>query len=222
VSAPRHRRARSLHLSSRSHPLVPLPPKPSKNPKRSACPPAGPELQTVCQGQKGPWARGELLRAYGGESGWHAGLGYGEVAIAVHAPSYYPLMKPYPLQLEISGPVALWARPDTMPNPVSYVAPTFSAVKGIFEAILRWKSVNVRPTRWRDLRRPFTSIATRPAMVGRPGTAPPRAGPRTTSSWLSQKWCSTKLETSLQTERSHEAIRNRPRNRWTDGHVDTR
>jgi len=56
-------------------------------------------------------------------------------------------MKPYTLRLEISGPIALWARPDTMPNPVSYVAPTFSAVKGIFEAILRWKSVNVRPTR---------------------------------------------------------------------------
>jgi CRISPR-associated protein Cas5d len=56
-------------------------------------------------------------------------------------------VKPYPLQLEISGPIALWARPDTMPNPVSYVAPTFSAAKGIFEAILRWKSVNVRPAR---------------------------------------------------------------------------
>jgi CRISPR-associated protein Cas5d len=56
-------------------------------------------------------------------------------------------MKPYSLQLEISGPIALWARPDTMPNPVSYVVPTFSAAKGIFEAILRWKSVNVRPTR---------------------------------------------------------------------------
>lgn len=56
-------------------------------------------------------------------------------------------MKPYLIQLEISGPIALWARPDTMPNPVSYVAPTFSAVKGIFEAILRWKSVNVCPTR---------------------------------------------------------------------------
>ncbi|MEI6391150.1 MAG: CRISPR-associated protein Cas5 [Verrucomicrobiota bacterium] len=56
-------------------------------------------------------------------------------------------MKPYLIQLEISGPTALWARPDTMPNPVSYVAPTFSAAKGIFEAILRWKSVNVRPTR---------------------------------------------------------------------------
>jgi hypothetical protein len=24
-------------------------------------------------------------------------------------------MKPYPLRLEISGPTALWARPDTMP-----------------------------------------------------------------------------------------------------------
>lgn len=56
-------------------------------------------------------------------------------------------MKPYTLQLEISGPIALWARPDTMPNPVSYVAPTFSAAKGIFESVLRWKSVNVRPTR---------------------------------------------------------------------------
>jgi len=56
-------------------------------------------------------------------------------------------MKPYQVKLEISGPVALWARPDTLPNPVSYVAPTFSAAKGIFEAILRWKTVNVRPTR---------------------------------------------------------------------------
>jgi CRISPR-associated protein Cas5d len=46
-------------------------------------------------------------------------------------------MKVYPLQLEIARPIALWARPDTMPNPVSYLAPTFSAAKGIFEAILR-------------------------------------------------------------------------------------
>jgi CRISPR-associated Cas5-like protein len=57
------------------------------------------------------------------------------------------LMKPYPIQLEISGPTALWTRPDTGSSPVSYVAPTFSAVKGIFEAVLRWKSVNVRPTK---------------------------------------------------------------------------
>ncbi len=56
-------------------------------------------------------------------------------------------MKSYPIQLEISGPTAMWTRPDTGSSPVSYVAPTFSAVKGIFESVLRWKSVNVRPTR---------------------------------------------------------------------------
>lgn len=56
-------------------------------------------------------------------------------------------MKSYPVQLEISGPTAMWTRPDTGSSPVSYVAPTFSAVKGIFESVLRWKSVNVRPTK---------------------------------------------------------------------------
>jgi len=56
-------------------------------------------------------------------------------------------MKPYSVSLEVSGPIALWARPDTLPNPVSYAAPTVSAVKGLFEAVMRWKSVNVRPIR---------------------------------------------------------------------------
>jgi CRISPR-associated protein Cas5d len=55
-------------------------------------------------------------------------------------------MSGYSIQIEISGPTALWARPDTMPNPVSYVAPTHSAVKGIFEAVLRWENVVVWPT----------------------------------------------------------------------------
>lgn len=55
--------------------------------------------------------------------------------------------KLYPIGIEISGPTALWTRPDSGSSPISYVAPTFSAVKGIFESILRWKSVNVRPTR---------------------------------------------------------------------------
>ena len=50
-------------------------------------------------------------------------------------------MKAYPIQLEISGPTAMWTRPDTGSSPVSYVAPTFSAVKGIFESVRRWKSV---------------------------------------------------------------------------------
>ena len=56
-------------------------------------------------------------------------------------------MKPYPLQLEIAGPTAMWTRPDTGSSPVSYVAPTFSAVKVIFESVLRWKSVHVQPVK---------------------------------------------------------------------------
>jgi CRISPR-associated protein Cas5d len=57
------------------------------------------------------------------------------------------VMKSWPIQLEISGPSAMWTRPDTGSSPVSYVAPTYSAVKGIFESVLRWKPVDVRPVR---------------------------------------------------------------------------
>ena len=35
--------------------------------------------------------------------------------------------KTYPIQLEISGPTAMWTRPDTGDAPVSYLAPTYSA-----------------------------------------------------------------------------------------------
>ncbi len=55
--------------------------------------------------------------------------------------------KSYPLSLEISGPTALWTRADTGSSPTSSVVPPFSAVKGIFESVLRWKSVNIRPTK---------------------------------------------------------------------------
>lgn len=54
-------------------------------------------------------------------------------------------MKRYEVMLEISGPTAMWSRPDTGATPTSYVAPTFSAAKGIFESILRWRTVDVRP-----------------------------------------------------------------------------
>ncbi|MDR1498633.1 MAG: CRISPR-associated protein Cas5 [Puniceicoccales bacterium] len=54
---------------------------------------------------------------------------------------------PYPIQLEISGPTAMWTRPDTGAAPVSAVVPSPSAAKGIFESVLRWKSVNIVPTR---------------------------------------------------------------------------
>jgi CRISPR-associated protein Cas5d len=55
--------------------------------------------------------------------------------------------KSYPIQLEISGPTAMWTRPDTGDAPVSYLAPTYSAAKGVFESICWLKSALVRPTR---------------------------------------------------------------------------
>lgn len=54
---------------------------------------------------------------------------------------------PYEVALEISGPTAMWTRPDTGDAPVSYLAPTFSAAKGILESICWLKSAVVRPTR---------------------------------------------------------------------------
>jgi len=56
-------------------------------------------------------------------------------------------MKPYPIQLEIAGPAALFTRPDTLPVPTSYPAPTYSQAKGLLEAILFQRSVEVRPAR---------------------------------------------------------------------------
>ena len=49
-------------------------------------------------------------------------------------------MKTYEVSLEISGPTAMWTRPDTGDAPVSYPAPSFAAVKGIFESIVWLKS----------------------------------------------------------------------------------
>jgi CRISPR-associated protein Cas5d len=49
-------------------------------------------------------------------------------------------MSPCPVQLEIPGPTAMWTRPDTGSSPMSCAPPKFSAVKGIFEAVLGWKS----------------------------------------------------------------------------------
>ena len=43
--------------------------------------------------------------------------------------------KDYLVQLEIAGHTAMWTRPDTGDAPVSYLAPTFSAAKGIFESV---------------------------------------------------------------------------------------
>lgn len=56
-------------------------------------------------------------------------------------------MKTYSISLEISGPSAMWTRPDTGDAPVSYPAPSYGAVKAIFESIVWLKSAEVVPTR---------------------------------------------------------------------------
>lgn len=52
---------------------------------------------------------------------------------------------PNQVELEISGPTAMWTRPDSGDCPVSYPAPTYSAVKGIIEAILFNQAIEVVP-----------------------------------------------------------------------------
>lgn len=55
-------------------------------------------------------------------------------------------MKSYEIALEISGPTAMWTRPDTGDAPVSYPVPTWSAAKGIFESTARLETVVIVPT----------------------------------------------------------------------------
>lgn len=55
--------------------------------------------------------------------------------------------KSYEICLEIAGPTAIWTRPDTGDSPGTYPAPTRSAAKGIFEAILWNPAVEIIPTR---------------------------------------------------------------------------
>ena len=51
----------------------------------------------------------------------------------------------YPVEMEIAGSTAMWTRPDTGDCPVSYPAPTYSAVKAIFESILWGPDVEIIP-----------------------------------------------------------------------------
>lgn len=51
----------------------------------------------------------------------------------------------YPIEMEIAGSTAMWTRPDTGDCPVSYPAPTYSAVKAIFESILWGPDVEIVP-----------------------------------------------------------------------------
>jgi CRISPR-associated protein Cas5d len=49
----------------------------------------------------------------------------------------------YEVAIEVAGPLAMFARPDTGTAPTSYPAPTFSACVGIFESIARFRSGDV-------------------------------------------------------------------------------
>lgn len=52
---------------------------------------------------------------------------------------------PYSIQMEIAGNTAMWTRPDTGDTFVSYPAPTYSAVKAIFESVLWGPAVEIIP-----------------------------------------------------------------------------
>lgn len=53
----------------------------------------------------------------------------------------------YTVRMEVAGPAAMFARPDSGATYVSYPAPTSSAVKGMFEAVARVRGAWVRPTK---------------------------------------------------------------------------
>lgn len=53
--------------------------------------------------------------------------------------------KTYRVSMEIAGNTAIWTRPDSGDSPCSYPAPTYSAVRGLFESILWGPAVLVIP-----------------------------------------------------------------------------
>lgn len=57
------------------------------------------------------------------------------------------MLKKYPVSMEVAGNTAMWTRPDTGDSPVSYPAPTYSAVKAIFETILWGPDIEICPVK---------------------------------------------------------------------------
>ena len=55
--------------------------------------------------------------------------------------------KGYPVSFEISGPSAMFARPDTGSSPLSYPMPTKSALKSMFECVVFAKDAYFEPQR---------------------------------------------------------------------------
>jgi CRISPR-associated protein Cas5d len=56
-------------------------------------------------------------------------------------------LKHYPVSFEIAGPAAIFTRPDSGSGFVSYPAPTYSALRGMFDCVAFWKSAYIHPVR---------------------------------------------------------------------------
>ena len=57
------------------------------------------------------------------------------------------MKEPYTISFEIAGTAAMFTRPDSGAAPISYPVPTYSAAKGMFEAVARYTSAYIRPTK---------------------------------------------------------------------------
>ena len=70
------------------------------------------------------------------------------MVLFVHDHAKANIMKAYDVTLEVAGPIALFSRPDTGGAPVSYPVPTWSAAKGLFEAIVSYNQAGawIAPT----------------------------------------------------------------------------
>lgn len=55
-------------------------------------------------------------------------------------------MNSFQIAFEVEGPMAIFARPDTGSTPISYPVPTYSAAKGMFEAVVRRPHIYIHPT----------------------------------------------------------------------------
>ncbi len=55
--------------------------------------------------------------------------------------------KVYEVKMEIAGNTAMWTRPDSGDSPCSYPAPTYSAVKALFESVLWGPAIIIVPTK---------------------------------------------------------------------------
>lgn len=51
----------------------------------------------------------------------------------------------YPISMEIAAATAMFTRPDSGDSPISYPAPTYSAVKAMFESVLWGEAIEIVP-----------------------------------------------------------------------------